>query len=111
MSEGHATSRRTFLAAGGATVVASALLPAAPLSGETKAGRTPTPARWRRLSLEGTGSGSPAKMLASYKKAITAMLKLPPTDPRNWYRHAVVHTLDCPHGHWWFLPWHRGYIG
>lgn len=19
--------------------------------------------------------------------------------------------MDCPHGNWWFLVWHRGYIG
>jgi len=38
------------------------------------------------------------------------MLALPPSDPRNWYRQAFVHLLDCPHGNWWFLPWHRGYI-
>jgi tyrosinase len=47
----------------------------------------------------------------SYKKAIRAMLALPPTDPRNWYRIALSHLLDCPHGNWWFLPWHRGYLG
>lgn len=52
-----------------------------------------------------------AAMLASYKKAVRAMLALPPSDPRNWYRNALVHTLDCPHGNWWFLPWHRGYLG
>jgi hypothetical protein len=39
------------------------------------------------------------------------MLDLPPTDPHNWYRNAIVHTLDCPHGNWWFLPWHRAYLG
>lgn len=38
------------------------------------------------------------------------MLKLPPTDSRNWYRQAFVHALDCPHGNWWFLPWHRAYL-
>ena len=38
------------------------------------------------------------------------MLALPPSDPRNWYRQAVVHLLDCPHANWWFLPWHRGYL-
>jgi len=44
-------------------------------------------------------------------KSISAMLALPPSDPRNWYRHALVHTIDCPHGNWWFPVWHRGYIG
>ena len=38
------------------------------------------------------------------------MLALPPSDPRNWYRQALIHVLDCPHGNWWFLPWHRGYL-
>jgi hypothetical protein len=50
-------------------------------------------------------------VLQSYRKAIRAMLALPPTDPRNWYRQALIHTLDCPHGNWWFLPWHRAYLG
>ena len=50
-------------------------------------------------------------VLDSYKKGIAAMLALPPTDPRNWYRIAFIHELDCPHGNWWFLPWHRGYLG
>ena len=51
-------------------------------------------------------------VLDSYRKAIFAMLQLPPTDPRKpKYRLAFIHALDCPHGNWWFLPWHRGYIG
>lgn len=48
--------------------------------------------------------------LTAYKRAIEEMLKLPKTDPRNWYRQALVHICDCPHGNWWFLPWHRGYL-
>jgi tyrosinase len=39
------------------------------------------------------------------------MLALPPENTLNWYRNALIHTFDCPHGNWWFLPWHRGYIG
>ena len=39
------------------------------------------------------------------------MLALPPGDPRNWYRYTLIHTLDCAHGNWWFLAWHRAYIG
>jgi tyrosinase len=48
--------------------------------------------------------------LESFKRAIRAMLALPPSDPRNWYRQAMIHLLDCPHANWWFLPWHRGYL-
>jgi tyrosinase len=53
----------------------------------------------------------PANIIPSYQKAISAMLALPPTDPRNWYRNAFKHISDCPHGNWWFVVWHRGYIG
>jgi tyrosinase len=70
--------------------------------------RAQAPARYRRLNVTNLKIG---RVLDSYRKAIKAMLALPPTDPRNWYRHALVHTLDCPHGNWWFLVWHRGYVG
>jgi len=64
---------------------------------------------WRRYNASTSRVGE--RMLKSYAKAVRAMLALPPEDPRNWYRHAIIHTLDCPHGNWWFLPWHRGYLG
>jgi hypothetical protein len=96
-----AASRRQFLASGGAAVLASSLR-LRPL----QSGPPATP--YTRISL--TDPGAPA-MLASYATAIKASLKLPPSDPRNFYRNAFVHTLDCPHGNWWFLPWHRGYLG
>jgi tyrosinase len=67
------------------------------------------PARYRRWNI--SDPNCPPRVLDSYKKAIRAMLALPPTDPRNWYRYTLIHTLDCPHGNWWFLPWHRGYVG
>jgi tyrosinase len=54
---------------------------------------------------------SATKDLLSYKAAVTAMLKLPMSDSRNWYRNAFIHLLDCPHSNWWLLPWHRGYLG
>lgn len=70
-------------------------------------------AKWRRVNISDSNTPQAVKdrVLGSYKKAISEMLKLPPEDPRNWYRNALVHTLDCPHGNWWFLVWHRGYIG
>ncbi len=57
-----------------------------------------------------TGADLAPTTLDSYKRAIRAMLALPPSDPRNWYRQAILHLIDCPHGNWWFLPWHRGYL-
>jgi tyrosinase len=51
------------------------------------------------------------KALASYAKGVKAMLKLPADDPRNWFRNAFIHLIDCPHGNWWFYVWHRGYLG
>lgn len=72
----------------------------------------PGPARatetYGRKSLQGTNV---AADLQRYAKAAKAMLSLPPEDPRNWYRIALTHVLDCPHGNWWFLVWHRGYLG
>jgi len=93
-------SRRDFCVATAAAVTAAAV----PL-GEASA---QTPAKYHRLNVSNPKA---APVLESYKKAIRAMLALPPTDPRNWYRNALVHALDCPHGNWWFLPWHRGYLG
>lgn len=51
------------------------------------------------------------KALNSYAAGVEAMLKLPPSDPRNWFRYAFIHIMDCPHGNWWFYVWHRAYLG
>ena len=57
-----------------------------------------------------TGADFSPATLEFFKRAIRAMLALPPNDPRNWYRQAIIHVLDYPHANWWFLPWHRGYL-
>jgi len=64
--------------------------------------------KYRRVNVNSDAAKSHLK---SYQKAIGKMLALPASDARNWYRNALVHTVDCPHGNWWFLVWHRGYIG
>ena len=92
-------TRRAFLGTGAAVLGATAL-PAAP---------APTGPKFRRFEI--SDPAMPAKTLDSYAKGITEMLKKPPTDPLNWYRNAFIHVFDCPHQNWWFLPWHRGYIG
>ncbi len=94
-------SRRALLAAGGA---AAALTAAGPVA----LAAPPAKARWRRYNVN---SPEGMKALESYKKAIRKMLALPATDPNNWYRRALIHTIDCPHGNWWFVVWHRGFVG
>lgn len=103
MAEHHRSSdlsRRDFLAAMGAASAAAAIPSGAALA--------QAPAKYRRVNVS---SPQGKTVLESYKKAIRAMLALPATDPRNWYRNAIVHALDCPHGNWWFVVWHRGYLG
>ena len=65
-------------------------------------------AKYTRYNVTSPGG---QRALRSYAKGVAAMLKLPASDPRNWFRNAFVHLLDCPHGNWWFYVWHRGYIG
>src|SRR5580658_9355930 len=91
-------TRRYFLA----TAAAAAGAAAFPLTPSRAAAKY---TRYNVTSPEGQ------KALASYAKGVEAMLKLPADDPRNWFRNAFVHFMDCPHGNWWFYVWHRGYIG
>ncbi|WP_271078972.1 tyrosinase family protein [Aurantiacibacter sp. MUD61] len=72
---------------------------------EELASTTATYTRYSVFSPEGQAQ------LATYAEAITAMLALPATDPRNWYRQAMIHLIDCPHGNWWFFNWHRPFLG
>lgn len=92
-------SRREILEAGAALALAAGL-PAAPALAQTR--------RWTRYN---AADGMGIEMLKSYNTAVTAMLRLPPEHPHNWYRIAFIHFLDCPHGNWWFFPWHRGFTG
>ena len=48
--------------------------------------------------------------IATYKAAVTAMKALPASDPRQWNNQANIHQNSCPHGNWFFLPWHRIYL-
>jgi tyrosinase len=49
-------------------------------------------------------------IIDTYKAAVSAMKALPSSDPRNWTRQAEIHLNHCPHGNWFFLPWHRAYL-
>jgi tyrosinase len=61
-----------------------------------------------RENVAGMGSNHPT--LAAYRAAVQQMKNLPESDPRNWRRQARIHFDGCPHGNWFFLPWHRKYV-
>jgi tyrosinase len=54
--------------------------------------------------------------LEIYKEAINLMKGLPNSDPRSWSNQSAIHGTvsggfnKCPHGSWFFLPWHRAYL-
>jgi tyrosinase len=55
-------------------------------------------------------------VVATYRNAVSIMQGKPANDPFNWTNYAKIHGLDpnryhfCPHGNWYFLPWHRAYV-
>jgi len=49
-------------------------------------------------------------IVEAYRAAVRAMRALPASDPRHWTRQAEIHLNFCPHGNWYFLPWHRAYL-
>lgn len=100
-------TRRDFLATTASASLASLIAPSAWASGGGAADSTAA-ARYHRYNVT---SPEGQRMLASYARGIERMLALPPDDPRNWFRNAFVHLMDCPHGNWWFYVWHRGYVG
>jgi tyrosinase len=61
-----------------------------------------------RRSVGSMGENDPD--LAAYRTAVTDMLALPGSDFRNWISQADIHRNHCPHGNWYFLPWHRAYL-
>lgn len=93
----HKISRRTLLQG---TATAAALL-AAPVTLRAQ----PNFVRRNLASPEAK------RDVESYRRGVAQMLALPPDHPHNWYRNAVIHLMDCPHGNWWFTVWHRGYLG
>ena len=53
--------------------------------------------------------------LATYRDFVGIMRAKPDTDPVSWVGFANQHGtatdfVFCPHGDWYFLPWHRGFV-
>lgn len=48
--------------------------------------------------------------LVNYAAAVKKMRTLSASDKKSWNNQWAIHTNFCPHGNWWFLPWHRAYL-
>jgi tyrosinase len=90
--------RRAFIAAGGSSLALLGVNSPLLAQGATVA----------RRSVRGMTANDPD--LAAMSRAVAAMKALPRSDPRNWTRFADIHRSFCPHGNWYFLPWHRAYL-
>ncbi|WP_198372176.1 tyrosinase family protein, partial [Roseomonas rosulenta] len=104
--------RRALLASVLATLAAPAALAQAPggQAGPTlQRNRPPLQLLVRRRRNVGT-MAIDDPVLVSYRKAVLAMRALPASDKRNWENQARIHLDHCPHGNWYFLPWHRAYL-
>lgn len=49
-------------------------------------------------------------IIETYRDAVAQMKALASTDRRSWQAQAQIHFDHCPHGNWYFLPWHRAYL-
>src|SRR5258708_38265892 len=61
-----------------------------------------------RHDINDVNFGAPAA--EAYREAVGKLKALPSSDPRNWSQLANIHRDFCPHGNWYFLPWHRAYL-
>jgi tyrosinase len=102
------TSRRTILLGGAAIGVG---IVSARLSGpEAFAAGLPP----QRLSLQGLAWNDP--IVATYRDAVRILKARPATEKISWAALAGIHGSTpgayhfCPHGNWYFLPWHRAYL-
>ncbi|WP_245298668.1 tyrosinase family protein, partial [Methylobacterium platani] len=102
------TSRRTVLLQGG--VIGAGLI-AGHLPGAAALAAQAGPPL--RRSLQGLAWNDP--IVATYRDAVGIMKRKPASDPLSWVQLAGIHgSLDtgfryCPHGNWYFLPWHRAF--
>ncbi|WP_164937060.1 tyrosinase family protein [Bradyrhizobium vignae] len=101
-------SRRNVMLQGaviGAGVIASSI----PGMKALAAGQPP-----ERRTLEGLAWNDP--IVATYRDAVGLLKQKSAADKTGWAGLAAIHGLNpgaykfCPHGNWYFLPWHRAYI-
>ena len=101
------TSRRDILLQGcaiGAGVIASSV------AGIVALAQAQPPLR---RSLHGMASNDP--ILQAWRDGVRLLKAQPASNPVSWANFAAIHGSAagfniCPHGNWYFLPWHRAYL-
>ena len=66
-----------------------------------------------RRSLHGLALNDP--ILQAWRDGVRLLKARPASAPVSWANFAAIHGGDadfnlCPHGNWYFLPWHRAYL-
>ncbi|MEE7493416.1 tyrosinase family protein [Methylobacterium oryzae] len=102
-----AVTRRGALAAGG--IVGAGLLAGQVPGTAALAGPVGVPVR---RSLQGLAWNDP--ILETYRDAVRILKAKPAADPLSWVGLCSIHGGPssfkyCPHGDWYFLPWHRAF--
>ncbi|MGD0192581.1 MAG: tyrosinase family protein [Rhizomicrobium sp.] len=98
-----AISRRSVLVQGG--VIGAGLL-ASDIPGFRALAWAEGPPK--RVSLQGLAWDSP--VVATYREGVRLMKALSSPDPFAWETVEKTHMDFCPHGNWYFLPWHRAFV-
>lgn len=101
-------SRRKILIQGG--VIGAGILASRLTITEALAATTALPTR---RTLQGLAWNDP--IINTLRDAIGILKNKPTSDPLNWVNISAFHGSRltgykyCPHGDWYFLPWHRAY--
>jgi tyrosinase len=66
-----------------------------------------------RRSLHGMADNDP--ILEAWRDGVRLLKARPASNPVSWANFAAIHGDAnsfnlCPHGNWYFLPWHRAYL-
>lgn len=98
-------SRRTLLTTAAATaVVATSLVSRQTANAQSTDGST----HLVRRDVSTLAPDDPVIM--NYREAVGQMRALPTSNPLSWEHQATIHFNYCPHGNWFFVPWHRAFI-
>jgi tyrosinase len=101
-------SRRDVLLQG---CIIGAGIVAAEMPGMEALAQTTVP---QRVSLEGLAWNDP--IVATYRDAVGIMKQMADSQQFSWANLSQIHGTDpdtynfCPHGNWYFLPWHRAFV-